>query len=374
MAAIKPQDFFSKKRNTSEIKSEILLAYFKFWAGLLLHGQQYKKISEVIYIDMFAGLGKYKDNDEPSTPIKILESLIESESTPFNLNKGVRTFFNDENSAIVKELDTNLKSLPFYKNIIHKPIVQNAEANKNILSELLDQKIPSLTFIDPFGYNYSMEMLLHAVKEWGSDLFMLFNINRIRAAVTNPLVENLMNEIFQDKLQLIRKYYEDEERPKFRETFILNSFENLFTTKGYRVFRFKINFPGKNQTSHYLYLVTKVAIAYLRIKEIMKFYSDIQPDGVPLFTVNSKETPIFYPEVAEYSILKLSEDLINNRQLYNKKSIEDIYINHSIGTNYIKDNYKAAISNLLEKKVVNLTKNDGKPTEKITYSAIINFI
>lgn len=372
MTAISTESFFKVKRNTSEIKSEILVKYFKFWCGVLLFAQKYKKINELVYIDLFAGPGRY-ENGSASTPIKIIDSIIASSNKPIDFNKSVKTFFNDEKRRLVGELERNIKSLPYYNDLINKPVILNQSASKELLNVLLQKGIPSLTFIDPFGYSYSMSMLLNSVKEWGSDLFMLFNINRIRAAIKNPLVEELMNEIFDQELPEIRKFYEKEKNPSKREEFIISKFENIFRSKGFLVFKFRVSFPEKHQTSHYLYLVTKVQLAYLKIKEIMKLYSDYQPDGVPLFSANSKQDPIFYPEVEKFSISHLQNNLIKHKKRYNNRTVEHIFEEHSINTNYIKENYKNALSNLFEDGKITVTNPKFKNSEKLMYTSIIIF-
>jgi len=372
MAGISTDEFFKSKRDTSEIKSEILVKYFKFWCGVLLFAQKFRIIDKLLYIDLFSGPGRYQ-NGEPSTPVKILESIIASNGRPIDLNKAVKTFFNDEKKNLIKTLDKNILELPYYNDLLNKPVILNKSVNKDLLSELLEAKTPSLTFIDPFGYSYSMEMLLNSVKEWGSDLFMLFNINRIRAAINNPTVEDLMNEIFQDQLSTIRKFYKNEPNPRKREVFIIDKFEGLFKSKGYFVFKFRINFPDRNQTSHYLYLVTKVKLAYFKIKDIMKNYSDLQSDEVPLFSANSRQDPIFFPEIEIYSVKKLSEYLLKKRNMVNNKSITSIYEEHSIGTNYVQENYKQAITNLWNQGAIDLIDPKGKVAKKVTYTSTIRF-
>lgn len=187
MAGIQTEDFFREKRETSEIKSEILTKYFKFWCGVLLYGQKYRKIDNVLYIDLFSGPGYYEDL-QPSTPIKILNSIINSDGQKIDLNKSVKTFFNDSKKKLINQLDVNISNLEYYPKLINKPVLLNESANIELLNSLLKKGIPSLTFIDPFGYTFSMKMLLACVKDWGSDLFMLFNLNRIRAAIMNSTV------------------------------------------------------------------------------------------------------------------------------------------------------------------------------------------
>ena len=374
MASIDPQDFFKKKRSASEIKSEILNKYFKAWCGILLHGQKFKEIKTVLYIDLYSGQGYYEDG-EPSTPIKILQSIYSSSGSRIDLNNSVKTFFNDSKPSIIKKLKINLESLDYYKDLVHPPVLLNEKANKELLSHLLFNEHPSLTFIDPFGYSYSQDMLLHSVKKWGSDLFMLFNVNRIRAAVSNGNVDRLMVEIFGQRISEIRDFYNKERNAKKREEYIIETFEGIFKSRNYFTIKFKINFPSRNQTSHYLIFVTKAKIAYLRIKEIMQRYSDYQEDGVPLFGANQRPIRLLVPEYfkyLKYSIINLADDLYRRRKEIQNFTIEQVYEYHNIGTNYIKENYKAAFSILRERGVVDLVdKKKGLPVKKIAYTSII---
>lgn len=374
MATIKTDDFFKSKRDTSEIKSEILNNYFKAWAGIMLHGQSFKTINELIYIDLYAGQGYYEDGSK-STPIKILDSIIKSEGERIDFNKSVKVFFNDEKRKIINELEKNVKGLDYYNRLINKPVFLNKQANKELLFQLLNQaKSPTLTFIDPFGYKgLSREMLLYSVKKWGSDLFMLFNINRIRGAVKNKNVEHLMVDLFNQDLSEIQEFYSKNKNPQSREEFVIQKFESLFKSKQYLTFKFRINFYDHKKTSHYLIFVSKHKLGYMRIKEIMEKYTERQEDGVPLFGVNLKYNPLFFNF---YSIINLKQDLLRKCDTYNYKNIEGIYSHHNLGTNYIKENYKQAIRELFEESYLQLFNEKNIEiidSKKITYKSLVKF-
>lgn len=179
-----------------------------------------------------------------------------------------------------------------------------------------------------------------------------------------------MNEIFQEELVEIRKYYSDEKHPHKREEYILQKFEKLFSDKGYWIFKFKINFLEKNSTSHYLILVTKVKLAYYSIKDIMSKYSDYQPDGVPVFAANSVTPPIFYGNMVKFSIENLKDDLLKNSS-YNGMILENIFFEHSLNTNYIKSNYKQAIEELIKEEKVKIFDIKGNEAKKLTYTCKI---
>ncbi len=373
MPGISLSDFFKEKRTASEIKSEILNEYFKAWAAILLKGQQYKKINNLVYVDLFSGPGLYKDG-KPSTPIKILNSINQSKGQSIDFDKAVKTFFNDKNEKLANDLKNNIENLPYYNEITHKPIIANEPASQKMLEEYLQSDIPSLTFIDPLGYNYTQNMLLYSVKNWGSDLFMLFNFNRIRAAINNKNVKSNMQGIFSSHFDEIIEFYKKEDRPYEREQFIIKTFQKIFTDRGYYILKFKVNFPHRKQTSHYLFFISKVNLAITRAKEIMTKYSDMQEDGVPLFGANLYQDPLFFSSLCEYSIHKLSEIILHNVISFDHKTIEEVYREHNYGTNYIKQNYKNAVEILIKDKKIALFDKNGKATTRITYTAKIKFI
>lgn len=372
MPGISLSDFFNSKRDTSEIKTEFLNEYFKAWAAIMLKGQNYKTISKLLYVDLFSGPGIYDDGKE-STPIKILNSIYASKGGSIDYDKHVQTIFNDKDKKLCEKLIKNIEELPYFKDLTFKPIVNHGEANIELLKSALKEKIPSLTFIDPLGYGFTQKMLMFAIKRWGSDLFMLFNFNRIRAAIANAKVEENMIEIFGEKFSDLQEYYDIETSPQKREQFIIRTFESIFEEKGFMVLKFKINFHDRQQTSHYLFFISKVDLAITRAKEILSKYSDFQADGIPQFGANLRLQPVLDPDMNEYSINKLAK-LIRENASFNNQTIEDIYKSHNYKTNYIKDNYKNAIRVLISNASVELYDKGGKPTHRVTYTAKVKFI
>ncbi len=242
-----------------------------------------------------------------------------------------------------------------------------------MLKKAFEENTPALTFIDPLGYGFTQKMLMFAIKNWGSDLFMLFNFNRIRAAIKNSKVEQNMVEIFGDYFPKIQEYYDKESSPQKRELFIIETFQSIFEDKGFMTLKFKVNFPDRDQTSHYLFFISKVKLAITRAKEIMSKYSEYQVDGIPHFGANLNMLPVLNPDFNIHSINKLASLIYQNKQEYEGITIEDIYLAHNHKTNYIKPNYKDAIKKLMDDNHVVLIDKMGKETIRITYTAKVKF-
>ncbi|QCR22574.1 three-Cys-motif partner protein TcmP [Pontibacter sp. SGAir0037] len=373
MATVDTNDFFKIQRSSAEIKSELLNEFFKSWCSTMLQGQRYRSLPTLAFIDLYAGEGK-PEHGKPATPVKILNSIFGS-IEKYNLNKTVRTFFNDEKQAVVAKLKTNLEQLPYYDELVHKPVMLQEEANFSLLVKLLGTDTPSLLYLDPFGYKFSQQLLLQSIRRWGLDLFMLFNPAKVRTAILQTEQGDLLLDIFgPERVEKIREFCERYQDAAQREDFIMDSFEDIFREKSYKTFRFKISLPKKHQTGHYIFFVSKTEDAYMKMKELLLMYSDYQEDGVPLFGANIKHQLSLFQEQYRYSIKNLVTELAAKAGYYHNLPIESIYRHHNIGTNYIRGNYKEAFEQLKKEGVVEaINPVSRQPMKKVSFSSIIAY-
>ncbi|MHC2993875.1 hypothetical protein OB13_20685, partial [Pontibacter sp. HJ8] len=360
------------QRSTAEIKSELLNEYFKAWCNTTLQGQRYVSNPALAFIDLYAGEGKPEEG-KPATPVKILNSIFGA-TDKYNLNKTVRTFFNDEKKAVAARLKENLQSLPYYENLVHKPVMLHEEANFSLLAKLLGNDTPTLLYLDPFGYPFSQQLLLQSVKRWGLDLFMLFTPARLRAALQGAADNELLDLFGAERLARIKDFSERYQDATQREDFIVDRFEEIFKEKEYKTFRFKISLPKKNQTSHYLFFASKTDTAYMKMKELMLMYSDSQEDGVPLFGANIKHQLSLFQEQYRYSVKNLIADLAGKATYYHNLPLDSIYRHHNIGTNYIRGNYQEAFEQLKKQGVVEaINPVSRQPMRKVSFTSIIGY-
>ncbi|MEJ8803861.1 three-Cys-motif partner protein TcmP [Pontibacter sp. H249] len=373
MSTVDTSEFFTAQRDASEIKSQILNDYFRDWCTAILQGQRYKSNHALAYIDLYAGDGKYQDG-KPATPVKVLNSIFGA-TDKFNLNKIVRTFFTDEKPTVTQKLKQNLEALPYYENLIYKPVILNEEVNFSLLAKLLGTDTPALMYTDPFGYTFSQQMLLQSIKRWGLDVFMLFSPAKMRPAILNASENDLLTDIFGvERIAKIKEFCERYQDAGQREDFMVDSFEDIFKEKDYKTFRFKISLPKKNQTSHYLFFVSRTDTAYMKMKELMLTYSDFQEDGVPLFGANIKHQLSLFQEQYRYSIKNLIAELSGKASFYHNLSLDSIYRHHNIGTNYIRGNYLEAFEALKKEGVVeSINPISRKPMRKVSFTSIIAY-
>lgn len=134
----KNNDFFKEKKTWSEEKDELLACYFRPYVAKILH--TYKPL---VYIDCFAGKGKFDDGKKGS-PLIALDIIRDScQATKITGMPNIETAFIDANYAA--ELRENLAAYPKAKVIAGK--------YEDEIDTLLKDKNDSNVFlyIDPYG-------------------------------------------------------------------------------------------------------------------------------------------------------------------------------------------------------------------------------
>lgn len=327
-------DFFVEPLDQSKVKGQIVAKYFDAWANIIITAGRKRKIA---YIDLFAGQGYYKDGTE-STPLLILKKAIEKTK----IGQKLITEFNDQNANYIDSLHKAIEQLEGIENLPNPPKLTNIRISKEIV-ERYDGKnlLPTLFFLDPWGYKgLSLDLIRVAIKEWASECVLFFNYKRINMDLQKASVDKNINDLFgknrADKLRVRTSGME----PYRREESIIQEFcEALKDMGGKYTLPFCFRDRRRNRTSHYLIHVSKDALGYGLMKEIMASYSMSDIDKVPTFTFDPKKqlTLNFNRPLRE-----LIEQLVEKFK-GQKLKVRDIYEKHQKGTRFVKRNYKDAL-------------------------------
>ncbi len=174
-------DFFDKRGEQSEIKARIVAKYFKVWAEIVIPSVK-KRDKRIAYIDLYAGPGRYDDGSK-STPLKILETAIESN----DIRNMLVSLFNDKDDRHVNSLENAIKSLPGIETLEYEPKLYNVEVGEEIVKMFEEMRfVPTFFFIDPWGYKgLYLSLIKSALKDWGCDCVFFFNYNRINSGLNN---------------------------------------------------------------------------------------------------------------------------------------------------------------------------------------------
>jgi three-Cys-motif partner protein len=337
------EGFFEEATEQSQVKSEIVAAYFGAWVSIMARKARSEKLA---YVDLFAGPGRYKDGSK-STPIKVMEQII----TNPELTKRIVTIFNDADPISAKALRQELSNLHGYDKLKYKPQVLNSRVGNEIV-ELFERMrlVPTLGFIDPWGYlGLSSRLIKAMAKDWGCDCIFFFNYNRINMGISNPAVDKHMDSIFgKVNADQLRETLQSLP-PKDRELVILNELSSALSEgKSKYVLPFRFVMPNRERTSHYLILVSKHVLGYTIMKDIMWRNSSEYNDGVASFSFIPVRNPHQLDFLAMFNPKPLDELGIELCKTYKGKclTVKQIIDEHHPWTPYVSKNYKEALRRL----------------------------
>ena len=278
--------FFDEQTERSAKKTAIVAEYFQPWTTLVC-GAARKRGQALQYFDLCAGPGQFEDGS-PSTPILILQKAVEIPK----LHGVLKTRFNDENRQHSRKLEAAIRAIQGIQHLHHEPLVDNYRVDEkytNFLEQQLSGQrlVPTLSFIDPFGYSALSLRLIHLLtRDWGCDCIFFFNYNRVNPALTNPTVDARMDALFGRKRA-------DELRQRVagklsveREVMILQGLKAAIEVDDRRMCRFTFKNDSGARTSHHLVLVTKSDKGITIMKQIMAKQSSWTPHGLPSFEHN----------------------------------------------------------------------------------------
>ena len=343
------QRFFNETREQSRVKSAIVSKYFVAWAAVVrsVQGRRAGVNDKIAYIDLFSGPGKY-DDGTLSTPVSILSKAIADDK----IRDRLVTFFNDSNDHFASSLRDVIAQIPGIKTLKYPPEVGCFEVGQGVVDWLESNKlIPSLVFLDPWGYKgLSLDLVIAATKDWGCDTIFFFNYNRVNMGLNNPFVEEHMEALFgveqsQKLRQQIAGLLPDE-----RELRIVGNLCEVLADGGRYVLHFRFKGDSGKRTTHHLVFVTKHHRGYGIMKEIMAKESSGVEQGVASFEYNPVDRRqvkqiLLLAELAPRPLDELAGMLL---EAYAGKTVRmiEIYEDHNMGRPYIKSNYKQALLKL----------------------------
>ncbi|ALI98008.1 hypothetical protein DC20_02230 [Rufibacter tibetensis] len=374
MTVTDPKDFFKQKRSTAELKEEIFLKFFPVWCETLFARQE--PVEKVLYVDASAGLSLPEEGEMPVS-FKVLKSIYARTGGRQDLNKVVQPFLYEGNKALATMLPELAEALPFYPELHQKPLFLHLPENFDLLQEQEQNATAALVFVDPFGNKFSQELWARSLTQDKTDLFLVFDYKRMAAHLTNQKAPNCLQILLGDRLPDVLSFFSKVTSSAKKEAYALKAFAESLTEKGLSSSRFRINLPGKDQSSHHVWFVSRNDVGHTKFKELLLPFCEVQEDGVPVFGANLKTVRLLVPEYSKYlehSLVNLIDDLVQNASLYNSMMLEKIYEKHNVGKPYSKANYQTAIEKLKEQgKITLLNPKTGQVVYKLNSACRIKF-
>lgn len=233
-------------------KHKILEEYLKAWAPIIGRWEQ-----RIVYIDGFAGPGKYKGG-ESGSPIMAIDAIMNNS----NLKESTEVIFwfiekDKERSEVLKQILKSQFNMP----VNMKYVVDNSEFEDSLCSQLdnIEQQkqilAPTFAFLDPFGYSgFPMELIQRLLKHDKSEVLITFMSGFVNRFL-DPEHEDAITRLYgaEDFLQAKSIKKTDE-----RITFLLQLYAQKLQEQGgarfVRTFEMKRN---DNQVVYHLIFGTK---------------------------------------------------------------------------------------------------------------------
>ncbi|KAA6435812.1 hypothetical protein ACD591_02820 [Rufibacter glacialis] len=374
VAKTDPKDFFRQRRSAAQVKAEFLVAFFPVWCEMLLSEKDPE--AKVLYLDANAGLGLEEEGAQPVS-FQVLKSIFARSGGRLNLNKAVHPFLYEANKALAATLPQLATELPFYADLQQEPQFLHLPEAQLALQEQEAAADAVFLSLDPFGNKFSQELWARALGQDHTHFLLQFEFKRLTAALSSQKPDHPLHTLLGSRLPALKALLAKTSHAAKKETYVLKAFAESLLEKGYQATRFRINVPGKDQSNHHVWFVSRHELAHTRFKEVVLPYSDVQEDGVPLLGANLKAVRLLVPEYSKYlefSLVNLIEDLLQNTAVYNSMALEKIYEKHNVGKNYSKANYQTAFEKLKEQgKITLLNPKTGQVVYKLTFATRIKF-
>jgi three-Cys-motif partner protein len=355
--------FFEETKEQSIVKATIVSKYFWAWAKVIM-SQVKSTVRKIAYIDLFAGPGRYKDRTQ-STPLLVLKRAIDDS----DMRQMLVSVFNDKDENNSRSLESAINELPGVEKLKYKPRVLNQEVGSEMVKMFKEMRlIPTLFFVDPWGYKgLSLQLVNAVVKDWGCECIFFFNYNRINMGLNNELVEEHMNALFgKERADALRPKLEKLDATD-RELLIVEELCRALNPTGDRfVLPFCFKDDRGRRTSHHLIFVSKNFLGYHIMKGVMASESSKHEQGVASFEYSPADEK--YPLLFELS--RPLDDLkaMLLRDCRGKKiTFKELYRTHSVGKPYTDSNYKKVLKTLEDERAITAEK-PGKKRKPGTFA------
>jgi three-Cys-motif partner protein len=237
----------------TEVKHTILKEYLNAWLPILTNHQIRTRNNDIIYIDGFAGPGKYQDGTKGS-PIIAIDCLLGHYQNLIRTGVNFHYFFIEQHKerfdALTQTISEFYPSLP--ENLKYFTI--NDEFSNQIEGIINRMKMgqselpPTFAFIDPFGYNGLPLMKIKKIlTNPKSEVLINFSYKSINRFIeTYDSRQEILDGLFGcDDWRDFREIEDPEERTR--------KITGLYRSQLMRIARYILSFEMKDRTNNISY-------------------------------------------------------------------------------------------------------------------------
>ncbi|KAB1108935.1 three-Cys-motif partner protein TcmP [Micromonospora aurantiaca] len=201
----------------TKAKHDMLGRYLDGWFPILSSWN-----GRVVFLDGFAGRGRYNDGAEGS-PLVALRHLLDHRYFPQMRHREFVFYFVEANrdnaESLLKEVEAfKTERAPWPAKVRVHVVNEKFDVTANsILDTLREQKrnlAPTFAFVDPFGYSgLPMDLLAALLSYPRSELFVNFMVGHVQRFITRDGQENAMRSLFgMDVRDVLNGFSEEADR------------------------------------------------------------------------------------------------------------------------------------------------------------------
>ncbi|WP_436343761.1 three-Cys-motif partner protein TcmP [Natronorubrum sp. FCH18a] len=338
-------DKWHMKEHT-EVKHRILRKYLTTWTRIVSSGNP-----EIHYFDGFAGRARYEDG-EPGSPLLALDVANRSADL-FDIFHCTYNDYSDENYQILKE-EVKDKKNSCENNTQIDEVIFNEEFEDIAIPVLDSEKysgLPSMVFIDPFGYSgtpFNVISKIMNLQSSGNEVFFNFMVDTIRRFLDDESKEETITRAFgSSDWKSIRKYTD---REKQEEEILKLYVSQLKEEAGVKyVFPFQMKHPDKNVTVYYLIHATNHFKGFKAMKDVM--FNEGADDnfaylGSDHYGYEDEQTNLFEVTASEDLRIKELRERLLSRYNGDTVSFNDILKFAYLNTDLIDTHCRKALTTL----------------------------
>lgn len=250
-------------KEVSKAKHYILKKYFPAWARILG-----SRNPTLVYVDCFAGAGRYAGGEEGSPLIILNQAKKLAEKSKF----GILAIFVEKDANTAEILRSQIpKNLP---NRV-KAMVLNEDAH-NFVQEFLNvlpEGMPTFFFIDPYGHPLAIPIINEILSKERTEVFLNLMWYAMNMHLNNPRTKGAITKMFGGDSNWLDAPFMEQSGIE-RENAFIDYFLSKLNAKYELKFRIKFSpedrVPGgEHRTKYYLIHLSNHPKAALLMKEVM---------------------------------------------------------------------------------------------------------
>lgn len=351
-----PQETLWKLDPHTKAKHEILKRYLAAWFPILSTHH-----SRIVYIDGFAGPGRY-EKGESGSPVIALNVAVNHRDA---IAGEIVFWFIEEREDRMEHLRQELDKIavPTHFKVICESgkFHEQFGAVLNSIDAGNDTLAPTFAFIDPFGFSgIPFSLIERLLRYKSSEAFVTFMVDAINRFLEHPehkVVQHIVEAFGADEAVQIAKGTGDR----------VVELRKLYQSRLQRVAKYVRYFEMRdrqNRTQYYLFFATNSSLGHVKMKEAMW---NVDPDGEFKFSdaTNPNQLVLFEADATPTLAEQLRKEFCAKGTVTGRKVREFVEDN----TAFLKKHMTVALKQAEEasKLRVEPLKTDGKRRRANTY-------